>query len=304
MRPIFLAGTGRSGTTVARRALSRHPQVAAMPGELRLIADPDGLLDCRDALARRWDPYAGDRALRRLETMLTHMTAASTDRYRHHNTDAWVGADWYRDRVARLVDDLRTGVTPGTWTGAPPGEDGMWETVPGTKAVDPALRAFADDLYRRRNAAATRWVEDTPYTGCHWRRVRAVWPEATLVLCVRDVRDVLASYLRGRQRWTPKDPGTAAQRIAAVIHRTDAEMVMAGGDVVTLRLERVLEDPEREVARLCGRLGLDPSPDMAAAYDGDRAHVGRWRTELTAGDVRTLERAVGAGAWEAWTWEA
>ena len=42
---IFIGGSGRSGTNILRKLLSKHSQVASLPFEHRFIIDPDGIID-------------------------------------------------------------------------------------------------------------------------------------------------------------------------------------------------------------------------------------------------------------------
>jgi hypothetical protein len=69
--PIFVAGTGRSGTSPLADILGEHPQIHRIPMETHFIADPGGFPDLADALSIRYDPLVGDDALRRLSGILT-----------------------------------------------------------------------------------------------------------------------------------------------------------------------------------------------------------------------------------------
>ena len=68
--PIFVAGTGRSGTSQLGDILGEHPQIHRIPIETHFIVDPGGLRDLADALTIRYDPIVGDDALRRLSDVL------------------------------------------------------------------------------------------------------------------------------------------------------------------------------------------------------------------------------------------
>ena len=45
LSPIFIGGTGRSGTTILKRVLLQHSAIVGFSGELRLLIDPGGALD-------------------------------------------------------------------------------------------------------------------------------------------------------------------------------------------------------------------------------------------------------------------
>ena len=67
--PVFIGGTGRTGTTILRQVLGTHHQIVAVATELRIIADPDGLLDLFLSLTERWSPYTADAAIHRFLTL-------------------------------------------------------------------------------------------------------------------------------------------------------------------------------------------------------------------------------------------
>ena len=53
LKPIFIGGTGRSGTTILKKVLQQHSNIVTIPNELRIIIDPDGILDLFNALTER-----------------------------------------------------------------------------------------------------------------------------------------------------------------------------------------------------------------------------------------------------------
>ena len=104
--PIFVAGTGRSGTSQLANILGEHPQTHRIPIETRFIVDPGGLRDLADALTIRFDPYAGDDALRRLSDILTVRLVGRRDRDRGYTVPAAIGERHYWDAVGRLWPEL------------------------------------------------------------------------------------------------------------------------------------------------------------------------------------------------------
>ncbi len=104
--PIFVAGTGRSGTSQLANILGEHPQIHRIPIETRFIVDPGGLRDLADALTVRYDPYVGDDALRRLSDILTVRLAGRRDRDRGYTVPAAIGERHYWDAVGRLWSEL------------------------------------------------------------------------------------------------------------------------------------------------------------------------------------------------------
>src|SRR6476620_4041049 len=104
--PIFVAGTGRSGTSQLVNILGEHPQIHGIPVETRFIVDPGGLRDLADALTTRYDPIVGDDALRRLSDYLTVRLVGRRDRDRGHTVPEVIGERHYWDAVGRLWSEL------------------------------------------------------------------------------------------------------------------------------------------------------------------------------------------------------
>ena len=52
--PIFVAGTGRSGTSQLAHILGEHPQIHRIPIETRFIVDPGGLKTTVDLTDKRY----------------------------------------------------------------------------------------------------------------------------------------------------------------------------------------------------------------------------------------------------------
>src|ERR671917_152318 len=100
--PIFVAGTGRSGTSQLADILGQHPQIHRIPIETRFIIDPGGLRDLADALTTRYDAFVGEDALRRLSDLLTVRLPGRLDRDRGHTVPQAIGERHCWDAGGRL----------------------------------------------------------------------------------------------------------------------------------------------------------------------------------------------------------
>lgn len=295
MKAMFVCGSGRSGTTVLRKALSHHPDVATMPGELRLNVDPDGVLDLHDALTQAWDPYAADTAMHRFASLLSQVTSRH-HAYRGHRLDQWVGEGRYDVAADKLMKELRYARIPARWVGSVEKQSGhMYEMARGSRAE--ALRTFIETLYLARRYDATHWVDDSPYAGLHADRLAAVYPSRFFALCVRHPFDIFSSFLHGGKHWTPKVPKLAARRIREALLYTHSTL-LSGHQYRVVRLEAVMENPIDEMLALCRDAQIFTPPtaiaeEMVSEYDSDAAHIGRWRAELSPGEIDVARDILG-----------
>lgn len=71
LTPIFIGGTGRSGTTILSKFIGSHDEVVKIPMESRFMIDKNGLIDLFDALTRNYSLDQGRVAVRDFEKKLT-----------------------------------------------------------------------------------------------------------------------------------------------------------------------------------------------------------------------------------------
>jgi hypothetical protein len=261
--PLFVGGTGRSGTTIAAELVGAHPEVALVPIELRFHVDPGGLCDLaagvvsledfQRRMRRRWyerspSNLGGPRGL--------HVIAE-------------------RPVMRRSLRRLAERYDADPWG---------------------ACGAYLSDVVRpfRLEQGAGTFVEMTPTNARATDGLFRMLPQARLVHMVRDGRDVAASV--ARRGWGPDTVEEALVwwadtliTIDAASRRTDPARVL------TLRLE-ALVGPRREehLARLLDFYGLDEHRAVRQFFDAklspDAAHPGSWRVNLTAEEQAGVDR--------------
>jgi hypothetical protein len=215
--PIFVAGTGRSGTSQLANILGEHPQIHRIPIETRFIVDPGGLRDLADALTIRYDPFVGEDALRRLSDMLTVRLVGRRDRDRGHTVPEAIGERHYWDAVGRLWSELvaTTFDEPVPPAGAghadrpagPFAPQGHRRVVPryfgDRRELLQILRRAVDTMFGGAAADAGKptWCEKTPFNLLYMDFLWELVPEATIVHIKRHPVAVVASHVD--QSWAP-----------------------------------------------------------------------------------------------------
>jgi omega-hydroxy-beta-dihydromenaquinone-9 sulfotransferase len=215
--PIFVAGTGRSGTSQLADILGEHPQIHRIPIETRFIPDPGGLRDLADALTIRYDPFVGEDALRRLSDILTVRLVGRIDRDRGHNVPTAIGERHYWDAVGRLWPELVVSTfdefVPAAGFGHADWAPGPFEPQSYRRAVPryfsdrsellEILRRAVDTMFGGAAADAGKptWCEKTPFNLLCMDFLWELVPEATIVHIKRHPVAVIASHVD--QPWAP-----------------------------------------------------------------------------------------------------
>ena len=189
--------------------------------------------------------------------------------------------------------------------GPPPVPPGLSHAEAYRFAVEAPFRAYA------RAHGKERFGDKTPAYLHAVDELLAVWPDARIVVLVRDARDVALSIVP--LPFGPNNAWAAGRWWADGVRRgLDAER-RHPEQVLTLRYEELVADPEAQVRRVCARLGLGYNSEMLAIERSDPAKivqdqaswftrisagittaaVGKWQTELSLPDRRTIEAVAG-----------
>jgi Sulfotransferase family len=252
LAPIFIVGAPRSGTSLLRNLLNRHPAIGLCDETHYLYyvwSRRRAFGDLADAAARRRlvDRYLATRRLRRLGIPL-------------------------EDLATRLERD-------GT------SYDAFFVTL---------LRFYAAVHHKRRFGEKTPQHAFFVATLCEW------YPRCRILHLVRDPRDVVASLLR--MPWASRNAFVNARRWLASV--TAVERAGSRDNLMRVRYEQLVTDPESELRRICDFVGEEPHAGLGggaasppvdawwfarAAQPVTSAHCGAWRRELTSNDVAVIE---------------
>lgn len=254
MQPIFVGGTGRSGTTVTARLLGAHPTCHVIPIEVRFITDPGGLCD----LAAGRVPFP--RFRRRLLGRWSHRVLANGEQR---------GLDQILDRttIESALPALRDGISRDPWQAA-----GRFVS----RLLDPLAAA----------ANAERWIEMTPGNAHAAPDLLRMFPDMRLIHSIRDGRDVACSVAP-----LPWGPSTAEEGLEWWATSLEEAFVACDGLPSDRLLEVHLEDlvgrdREAQYERILAFAGLDDDPTMRAYFEAEvterRAHIGRWVEDIPA----------------------
>lgn len=228
MRPIFIGGTGRCGTTILRRCFRRHPSCVTFDTELRVLVAPGGLLDLVAVLVDRWDPWLGDDAVHRfIQVAELHFAKARIPTLKPAVT-----------RVVQMVTLHRH---------ANHRRDSAWpkmfETAPVT---EDRAHAVVDAFFVTLTDGRGRLVDDTPYNVCRSKEILRWLPHARFIQIIRHPGDVLGSM--DKMPWGAPNPDLNARRIRHVLRKLLDDR---DARIVRLKLEDLVAEPVGVMRDLC-----------------------------------------------------
>ena len=274
-KPIFVVGTPRSGTTLMARMLGRHPRIF-MPGETHFF---DDVYSHAGRLGDPRDNAVRFEIARRLHSLYE----------RFYEPDD-------QQRILRLF----------------PEEKDLAQAIDGCTSYAMILDRFMG--LQMQAEGKLRWGNNAPRDLFNVREIREFFPDAKLIICVRDIRAFLYSY---KGKW--KVTGDAhVERMKKLYHPVVTsylwkssmkqlpliEEVVPPTDWIVVRYEDVVADPERAIRAVCTTIGEEFDPNMLAIEGNNSStatettgiftsSVDRWKTGLSQEEIAISQHIAG-----------
>ena len=126
---------------------------------------------------------------------------------------------------------------------------------------DKSLQSVLEVIFRtyglKNKPTFSQWGDTTPLNTYYVPELLSVFPEARYLFLLRDGRDVVASYKRGGEAYL----GKLAQPQQAAIHWVHAleqyQMLRKKSEVLLIRYEDLVTQPEVELMKVCDHLKVD-----------------------------------------------
>lgn len=274
--PVFIVGTPRSGTTLTAKILGRHSRLF-FPGETHYFDD------VYSRAGQLGDPRDSDVRLeiaRRLHSIY--------------------------ERFYEPDDQRRI-------TGLYPGLQDLAAALDGCTDYGMIFDRFMS--VQMRAEGKVRWGNNAPRDLFSVREIRQFFPDARLIICVRDIRAFLYSY-RGKWKVTG-DAHVARLRklyhpvVTSYLWKSSMrqlpliEGMVPPADRIIMRYEDLVADPEGTVRKICATIGEEYEPDMLAVDSHNSSiaaesggiftsSVDRWRTELSQEEIAIGQHVAGS----------
>jgi hypothetical protein len=250
--PLFIGGTGRSGTHAMARVVGHHSHYFSIPMEVKFHADPPGLpwlLSGRTTLPKFLDKLRGFWWQRKAK----------------NDEDRGLRLRVPEERFRAAVDAFERDFSAGPF-----------------EASATLMRSLFDPYAEENGRAA--WIENTNRNVAVSPMLLRLFPEAKFIHMLRDGRDSAASLVK--QHWGPatieetldwwEERMTTTEQGAAQIP-ADRLLVMSFEDFV-------VRDRDRSYERMVEFTGLGDEKAMRAYFDDEtnpkHANIGRWQKDL------------------------
>lgn len=277
LRPAFIVGFPKSGTTLLQRALDGHPE---------LVVD-----DYESKFFTRFVPAAGPH-----DDLATRLDLAERVMFRKLIPEHPVRHEsWDYDSIwSRFTEEV---------------------SQPAAEVRDylpAAIKAIAAES-GQLTADSRVWVEKTPYYRAPRRLLDKWYPECLILQNVRDPRANYAALVANGMLGHREDVGWFAHhwRRDVRLARMAGERIFGNRQLV-ISYDAFVTDPEAHLEEICRHLGIDfhHSLQSPTTGGGDRVWGGnsaygdsfrtisttsrdRWREILAAEDIATIEAVAG-----------
>jgi hypothetical protein len=245
-RPVFICGHPKSGTSLLRSLLDRHPQLITYPEE--------------SVFFRRYLPRARGKSpeeqLLLSDRYLTHMFdwnrahPTETQQGYTHSDYSHISAGELRAALRRFAANLYR-------------HEG--------DILSAAMLAYGEAT-GQLSERSLHWVEKTPYNERYAEQIFAWWPEARCIHMLRDARDNYASYRRKHPEWTPITFATSWRHSTRLGQANEQKFGRERYRLI--RFEDFTRNPEAMISDLCQFLGIEDNPSLRAPTREGRSWSG------------------------------
>lgn len=262
---ILSGGTGRSGTTIVGKLLSRHSKIGlSRPSEIKMLTSGNGLLDL----------YLGRRVGRFKSLLVTDRLHLKRFRYRLFND--W----WERDSKVGDIAGLIQGIELEELNDFYRQLKSSWR-IDQKSSPREFFRLFVDS--QKRVSRKEMWIDTTPINLFRAQDLSEFLPGSRFIHMVRDGRDVIASVVR--EHWGPKTYEEGLIWYRRRMRRNLLNTNLLGSRVLTISLENlVITKRDETYHEVLNYLNVSSESKIEEYFNNnvlaEKVRQGRWRDEV------------------------
>lgn len=263
MRPVFIGGALRSGTTMLADLVGCHPDISP-------IYETDFVISLLEMLfVQGREATTPDRIRATMQTFLERVPGMGTkkrpyERYVHGNSHIQLDPAVVALQTERLIRELE-------------------------REPLAAFGRFLDGLFRHHasNDGKPHWVNKTPGSVHFAPGIRAVLPGVLIVHVIRDGRDVAASTVE--MSFGPRTIRDAARWWVTAIELGEEFGRAYPDQYLAIRYEDLARDAGAALGVLMDRLDMDVPETLLSDWAGktggaDPSRIGAWEDVFTTRD--------------------
>ena len=279
LTPVFIGGTGRSGTTIALNLLKDHSEFhASLPRELKLLTARFGALDL---IYGR--PFTFEESIEGIRNNLVVRLLPLTGRHESALFARKLMGPWWSEMgKAGKPRGLVQAIDHATLVTAHSNFNRDFSADPVTATRD-LFYSLADAQIKKPEVRL--FGDSTPVNMMHAERLYKVFPEAKFVQMVRDGRDVALSV--SKEKWGPNNPYKCLTWWANRMSKAAGALAhVPVTSQISIRLEDLAVNSRQETySRYLAFLGIPDEPRMREYFDtqvsSEKLHKGRWKSEVS-----------------------
>jgi hypothetical protein len=277
-QPLFVGGSGRSGTTIAINLLNKHSEVhSSMPREVKYLTSRFGLIDL--IYGRPVGLEEGPKGIRNnlVARALPIIGKSEIKLFQINMRDTWWSEVGKKGKDRGLVQ----GITEQSLDVA------LNIFISGFKSqpIEAARNLFYELSNQQLKESKVKYFADsTPVNMMQANLLHRLFPEARFLNMVRDGRDV--AYSVATEKWGPNDPFKALDWWAnRVLTAEQALNAIPQNQRVALRLEDlVVRQRENSMKLILDILEISAEEKLTVFFDQEltqeKLHQGLWQDKL------------------------
>lgn len=256
MDMLFIGGTGRCGTNVAKELMTLHPNAFSIPFELRMLIDENGLCDFYRCVKELWTPQKIHIKFEKMKNMLYDLGESGTIHYKDWNL-AQDAFPTYFDDFEQFLGDLPNMEFDGYW---------IWMKARGTIPIvlaDPPrvadkIRTFFTGLLEdcTFRAEQTLYVDDGTFNMTYSHILAEIFPKAKFLHMYRKADQVIGSMIH--QRWCPNTVEDTISWYIDIHKHMERSMSHVDKDrILHINMDDMLRTPISSLKKICDLVDLD-----------------------------------------------
>ena len=299
IQPIFVGGTGRSGTTILSKLLNQVESVYTIPQEIRFITDPDGILSLKHALVSDWSKFNSDFAMERFLKLMVHLKTRYKGRYPNHGLAKLVSDEFYESWVREFSHHFIGHTLKSGWAARVNlmnkgllkifGKNALTESFLDdsyychpqsldkfNEVSGKFIQSFFNQVAKLNNAEII--VEHTPSNLIHFDFILDAVQHSKLIHIYRDPRDVICSYKT--KEWSSSEIQMNVHWIKDVLSQWQLKKKSISTErYIEIAFERMIHSFETEMDKVCNFLGIQFN-EKFLEIELKQHNIGRWKHDL------------------------